>query len=120
MRRILRAGDSLRLNCPVESPPPAPLITWSKDGDSVHVGWDRYRNNADSLRIRDLEPSDSGVFICRATNGFGTLDVKYLVYVYGKRELSRMCTVFTLWLFWLPLDVYCAIQHTSTFHDVRL
>jgi len=87
MRRVIRAGETLRLTCPVESPPPAPLFTWSKDGDPVHVGWDRYRTNADVLRVRDLERSDSGVFICRATNGFGTLDVKYLVYVYG------MCTV---------------------------
>jgi Immunoglobulin domain len=83
MRRVLKAGDTLRLSCPVESPPPEPLFTWLKDGDQVHVGWDRYRINSDMLRVRDVEPADSGVFICRATNGFGLLDVKYLVYVYG-------------------------------------
>ena len=84
MRRVMRAGDVLKLTCPVESQPTAPpLFTWSKDGDLVHVGWDRYRTNGDSLRVRDVERSDSGVFVCRATNGFGTLDVKYLVYVYG-------------------------------------
>ena len=80
MRRVLRAGDSMRLTCPVESPPPAPLIKWLKDGDAVHVGWDRYRTHGDALRVRDVDPSDSGVFICRATNGFGTVDVRFLVY----------------------------------------
>ena len=35
------------------------------------------------LRVRDVDVADSGVYVCHATNGFGTLDVKFLVYVYG-------------------------------------
>lgn len=82
-RRVLRTGVNLRLVCPVESPPPPPIVTWTKDGQAVHLGWERYRVNGGILRIRDVNVADSGVFVCQATNGFGTIDVKYLVYVYG-------------------------------------
>jgi len=82
-RRVLRAGVNLRLVCPVESPPPPPLVKWTKDGEAVHLGWERYRVHGGVLRIRDVNVDDSGVFVCHATNGFGTIDVKFLVYVYG-------------------------------------
>lgn len=92
-RQVIRSGESRRLTCPVESVPP-PLITWQKDGETIHLGWDRFRTNEDSrvLRIKELEPTDSGVFICRATNGFGTVDVKYLIYVYGTHRSYIICT----------------------------
>ena len=82
-RRVLRAGVNLRLVCPVESPPPPPLVKWTKDREAVHLGWERYRVHAGVLRIRNVNVDDSGVFVCHATNGFGTIDVKFLVYVYG-------------------------------------
>ena len=82
-RRVLRAGVNLRLVCPVESPPPPPIVTWSKDGQGVHLGWERYRVHDGVLRVRSVDVADSGVYVCHATNGFGTIDVKYLVYVYG-------------------------------------
>jgi len=84
MRHLVREGENtFRLICPVESSPP-PLIAWIKDDDTIHLGWDRYRIGGEKLVIKDVEVPDSGVFICRATNGFGTVDVKYLVYVYGE------------------------------------
>jgi len=82
-RRVLSAGVNLRLVCPVESPPPPPIVTWTKDGEAVHLGWERYRVHGGVLRVRDVRVADSGVFVCQATNGFGSLDVKFLVYVYG-------------------------------------
>jgi len=87
MRHLVREGETvLRLSCPVESTPP-PLIAWIKDSVPIHLGWDRYRisgETGDRLSIKDVEISDSGVFVCSATNGFGTVDAKYLIYVYGK------------------------------------
>lgn len=84
-RHLIGAGETLRLTCLVEAVPPA-IITWQKDGDMIHPGWDRYRTNehAHTLKIKDLETTDSGVFTCLATNGFGSVKVTYLVYVYGK------------------------------------
>jgi len=96
-RRVLRAGVNLRLTCPVESPPPPPLVAWTKDGQTVHLGWERYRVHGDVLRVRDVHVDDSGVYVCRATNGFGTIDVKYLVYVYGICR-HRACQLFSEWV----------------------
>ena len=85
-RRVLRAGVNLRLACPVESPPPPPLVTWTKDDETVHPGWERYHvdPHSDVLTVRDVGVEDSGVFVCQATNGFGTIDVRFLVYVHGQ------------------------------------
>jgi len=81
-RHLVRPGDRLRLSCPVRANPPA-LVTWYKDGGTIHLGWDRYRVRADdwTLSVRDVQLDDTGIFTCRATNGFGSIDITYLVYV---------------------------------------
>jgi len=57
-------------------------VTWLKDGDEINVGWERYKTvKHDTLVIRDVEMEDTGIFVCRATNGFGSVDVQHLVYV---------------------------------------
>ena len=86
-RRVLRAGVNLRLVCPVESSPP-PIVTWSKDGLEVHLGWERYRVHGGVLRVRNVDVNDSGVYDCHATNGFGSIDVRYLVYIYSTKHFS--------------------------------
>jgi len=95
------AGEALRLGCPVDSNAvgrSAPIITWYKDGDEVSVGWERYRARHDALYVRDMEPDDSGVFVCRATNGFGSVDVKYLVLVLaGQLHLRQHALSMTTW-----------------------
>lgn len=50
------------------------------------MGWDRYRVRADdwTLSVRDVQLDDTGIFTCRATNGFGSIDITYLVYVSRK------------------------------------
>ena len=91
----MSAGEALRLDCPViDSAQAGPIVTWYKDGDEVSVGWERYRVlRQDALYVRDVEPRDSGVFICRATNGFGSVDVNYLVLVQpGQQSPSRHTT----------------------------
>jgi len=87
------AGEALRLGCPVDGDAvgrSAPIITWYKDGDEVSVGWERYRVRNNALYIRDMELHDSGVFLCRATNGFGSVDVKYLVLVLAGQSRRRV------------------------------
>ena len=95
----MSAGEALRLGCPIGSDAvgrSAPIITWYKDGDEISVGWERYRVRHDSLYVRDMEPDDSGVFACRATNGFGSVDVKYLVLVLAGQLSLRQHAVSTL------------------------
>ena len=81
-RHLVTPGDRLRLQCPVRANPPA-LVTWYKDGGTIHLGWDRYRVRADdwTLSVRDVQLDDTGIFTCRATNGFGSIDITYLVFV---------------------------------------
>jgi len=88
-RHLVRPGDRLRLPCPVRANPPA-LVTWYKDGGTIHLGWDRYRVRADdwTLSVRDVQLDDTGIFTCRATNGFGSIDITYLVYV-SRKSLRR-------------------------------
>jgi len=98
-RHLVSAGEALRLGCPVDSDAvgrSAPIITWYKDGDEVSVGWERYRVRHDALFVRDMEPDDSGVYVCRATNGFGSVDVKYLVLVLAGQSHLRQHAVLSL------------------------
>lgn len=80
-RHLVRSGENVRLVCPIVSDPP-PIREWTKDGESIHAGWNRYRVRTNSLRIKEAIEEDTGVFICKATNGFGTMELKLLLYVY--------------------------------------
>jgi len=82
-------GESLRLVCPVISDPPA-YVDWSKDGEAIHVGWQRYRiRSQDSvLVVRDVDRSDAGFFQCTAVNGFGSVVYRFSVIVRPPRELQ--------------------------------
>ena len=87
-RHLVSVGEALRLDCPVDGEAvgrSAPIITWYKDGDELSVGWERFRVRHDDLYVRDMQTDDSGVFVCRATNGFGSVDVKYLVLVLSRQ-----------------------------------
>ncbi|KAK2187390.1 hypothetical protein NP493_167g04000 [Ridgeia piscesae] len=80
-RQQVKTGETIKLPCPVEANP-EPLFEWTKDGESINAGWERYRKSAKgSLRIKDAVAEDSGRYVCKATNGFGSVDVKYTVNV---------------------------------------
>ena len=36
------------------------------------------------LRIRDVHMVDAGLYVCRATNGFGSISINYTVIVLGE------------------------------------
>jgi hypothetical protein len=81
-------GHSVRLVCPVISSElqdsgPAPLYSWTKDGREIHAGWPRYKIGDGTLRIRELQLDDAGVYCCLATNGFGSAQATLLVNVKG-------------------------------------
>lgn len=76
----------MKLQCPVEGDPP-PLIMWSKDGRNIHSGWMRFRVTHQALRIKEVEAEDAGTFNCKATNGFGSVNINYTLVVIGESFL---------------------------------
>ncbi|KAI5104919.1 fibroblast growth factor receptor-like 1 precursor [Silurus meridionalis] len=83
-RQTVRIGRTMKLQCPVEGDPP-PLIMWSKDGRNIHSGWMRFRVTHQALRIKEVEAEDAGTFNCKATNGFGSVNINYTLIVIDLR-----------------------------------
>lgn len=82
-RQSARLGRTIKLLCPVEGDPP-PLTMWTKDGRTIHSGWMRFRVLQQGLKIKEVESEDSGTYICKATNGFGSMNVNYTLIVIGE------------------------------------
>lgn len=79
-RQVARLGRTVRLQCPVEGDPP-PLTMWTKDGRTIHSGWSRFRVLPQGLKVKEVEAADAGVYVCKATNGFGSLSLNYTLVV---------------------------------------
>ncbi|KAL4631527.1 fibroblast growth factor receptor-like 1 [Arapaima gigas] len=79
-RQTARLGQMVHLPCPVQGDPP-PLVLWVKDGRNVNRGWGHYRVLKNSLKIKRVELEDAGVYVCRATNGFGSIALNYTLVV---------------------------------------
>ena len=47
-----------------------------QDGEIIDHTWTRIKTNKNYLRINKVEKSDTGVFICRGVNGFGSVNVR--------------------------------------------
>lgn len=82
-RQVARLGRTVRLQCPVEGDPP-PLTMWTKDGRTIHGGWSRFRVLPQGLKVKEVEREDAGAYVCKATNGFGSLSVNYTLIVMGQ------------------------------------
>lgn len=82
-RQSARLGSAIKLPCPVEGDPP-PLIMWTKDGRNIHSGWIRFRILRMGLKIKEVEADDTGTYICKATNGFGSVNINYTLIVIGE------------------------------------
>uniref|UniRef100_A0A7N8YNT5 Fibroblast growth factor receptor-like 1 n=1 Tax=Mastacembelus armatus TaxID=205130 RepID=A0A7N8YNT5_9TELE len=89
-RQSIRLGRTMKLSCPVEGDPP-PLIMWTKDGRNIHSGWTRFRVLQHALRIKEVETDDAGTYICKATNGFGSVNINYTLIVIGNRGREGIC-----------------------------
>lgn len=67
--------DRVQMSCPVhqQSGDSAGLfISWLKDNESLPVMMIRFETKGAHLMIEDVEPEDAGVYVCIATNGFGS------------------------------------------------
>nr|XP_020861118.1 fibroblast growth factor receptor-like 1 isoform X2 [Phascolarctos cinereus]XP_020861119.1 fibroblast growth factor receptor-like 1 isoform X2 [Phascolarctos cinereus] len=87
-RQSARLGRTIKLLCPVEGDPP-PLTMWTKDGRTIHSGWARFRVLPQGLKIKEVERGDAGTYVCKATNGFGSLSVNYTLIVMGKETEAQ-------------------------------
>ena len=76
LQQVARLGEDVKIICPVEGHP-VPLIVWYKSGEVLDnvMDHERYRTNKKSLRIKNVEYSDSGKFTCKGVNGFGKKNV---------------------------------------------
>lgn len=79
----VRVAQLVRLHCVVDADPPA-LVQWTKDDEGIHSGWERVKVGPSSLRIRDVTVEDAGHYVCKATNGFGSVSLEHHLYVVGK------------------------------------
>ncbi|CAL8300351.1 unnamed protein product [Boreogadus saida] len=79
-RQSARLGSAIKLPCPVDGDPP-PLIMWTKDGRNIHSGWTRFRILRLGLKIKEVEAEDAGTYVCKATNGFGSVNINYTLIV---------------------------------------
>ncbi|XP_033122405.1 fibroblast growth factor receptor-like 1 isoform X2 [Anneissia japonica] len=77
-----RVGRTIKLECPAIGSPP-PLIIWKKQDERIRTDWERYKINKDrpSLKIKNVQMEDAGEFVCQATNGFGSVNIKYTLTV---------------------------------------
>ena len=71
---VVAAGEDLKMVCPVLGNP-APIVEWSKDGENVDYSWTRVKTNKNYLKLRGAQKADTGVWVCRAVNGFGSVSV---------------------------------------------
>lgn len=96
-RQSARIGSAIKLPCPVDGDPP-PLIMWTKDGRNIHSGWIRFRILRMGLKIKEVEADDSGTYICKATNGFGSVNINHTLIVIGEWWSSNILGGFNLFL----------------------
>ncbi|XP_060692662.1 fibroblast growth factor receptor-like 1 isoform X4 [Hemiscyllium ocellatum] len=88
-RQAVKLGRTVRLACPVEGDPP-PLTMWIKDGRTIHSGWTRFRVLQHGLKIKEVEMEDAGVYVCRATNGFGSIHLNYTLIIINDSSSSSV------------------------------
>ena len=65
---------------------PAPQISWLRNGIRVEAGVQgvRYIVDGQSLTVIEVRSSDSGIYVCQATNEAGTTQQAYTLEVLGK------------------------------------
>ncbi|XP_060089563.1 fibroblast growth factor receptor-like 1 [Heteronotia binoei] len=66
---------------------------WMKDGRTIHSGWTRFRVLQQGLKIKEVESEDAGTYICKATNGFGSMSVNYTLIVIDDASPGRESVV---------------------------
>ena len=88
LKIIKQAGKEINLRCPITGNP-HPLFTWKKNKpENLDHDYTRIITDRKILRIGKAQINDSGEYICKATNGFGNLEIKIELIVVYPKELG--------------------------------
>ncbi|GBM06775.1 hypothetical protein AVEN_63012-1 [Araneus ventricosus] len=85
MERVVPEGAKVQLPCPVQADPDTLFFEWYRGNEPLNIFHeDRFRVQSNGvLKIKSTVPQDSGVYICRAVNGFGKVDTNVTLVVLG-------------------------------------
>ena len=102
-------GDSVRIICPIWGQP-APMITWSKGNEAItDYLWERFSLDKKSLTISKLQYDDTGIYICKGTNGYGSNEVRIDLFVIGK--MNEIFSILRGASFVNIFNLRCKLQH---------
>ena len=84
--KVVQIGNNVTLKCPISVANPRNLQrTWYKGDERIEkYTWERYSLDKKSLQIKGVTYDDTGIFICKGTNGFGSNEVRIDLFVLGK------------------------------------
>ena len=70
-----KIGENIKLVCPIVGFP-TPIVEWSKNGEKIDYMWERHKTTRKALKIKQITEDDTGIFTCKAINGFGSEEVR--------------------------------------------
>lgn len=89
LQQLARIGQEIKLLCPMEGHP-VPIIEWSKEDEAIDYQWTRYRANKKTLKIKDVQKSDTGRFVCKGINGFGKEQIEIDLIVIDPKDFPGL------------------------------
>ncbi|VDN02308.1 unnamed protein product [Thelazia callipaeda] len=75
----ITVGGTLLLRCPAKGNP-LPNITWLKDGKELEREVTNHYSSA-ILYLNDVQPTESGKYVCKLNNEYGSIEATFHVYV---------------------------------------
>lgn len=83
LERVVPEGAMVLLPCPVHADPDTLFFEWLRDREPLGSFADeRYRVQGNgALKIKSVVPEDTGLYVCRAVNGFGKAHVNVTLIV---------------------------------------
>ena len=64
-KREVKEGENVEIECKIASNPRPATIQWYKEGD------DKFHQNGPKLRLKGIDASHNGNYVCSATNRLG-------------------------------------------------
>uniref|UniRef100_A0A0M3J7Z4 Putative titin (inferred by orthology to a S. mansoni protein) n=1 Tax=Anisakis simplex TaxID=6269 RepID=A0A0M3J7Z4_ANISI len=81
-------GEVAKITCNAYGEP-IPVITWQRNGVRVETGM-RYIAEDKILTVIETRSSDSGIYVCVATNEAGTTQQAFTLEVLGNKNLHLL------------------------------
>lgn len=87
-RYVAQEGDTVKILCPITGTP-KPLIEWYQDDRMIPPTWVRFRINRRYIKIKDVVLADTGSYVCKGINGFGSESVALHLVVRDLKEVLK-------------------------------